>query len=397
MSLIFSLKMLCDLCIYYSFAGFLATFYNGRSDLRVLILPVIAAAVSVMLRDKGNLRYLAPLLLIPAFLRSFILVDILLLLPPTIYLITLIIHLDQFSGRFDYSDIFSAYARLYPVFALIMAFNWSERLLTSSLPFALMFFISGVLLLRILRHNPEVVFNQRFLLNNSLGILIATTAGIFLGSPWSVYLYKSILSNFYFRVVAPILIFFVTCVVYILRPLFALIESMANRSTVEEVLTLSGEFEQIEYEEVLLRQSSDFLRAVFYLAVISLLIYLTYRLFKKLNVYQMKDEIDGGVTQRRYSLAAGESSTASNRGSNPIREVYRRYILMCQRDGFKLEKFTTSADLAHHSLNRVPGSDLPQRLRDIYIAVRYGDLPAGREEIDQAKSIISILRDNHGE
>ena len=395
--MIFILKLICDLSFYFAFANFIAYLYGGSLQITVLLVPVLAATLCFQMRDKGA-GGLLPLLLmagiwlgIPGNFANFVVV-----MPSIAYCCFLVAHLDEYNGRYDYSDIFGYFAKTYLPFAIIASLFWGELIAISSLPFALTFVAASIVLLRMTRHNSEVGFSRGFMIQNASTVIFAVFLGYLLGSEKMFMLYKEVVRGAYFQVIAPILIMVITVLIYLLRPLFSLLETIFLGNTVsqEEAYIMPGQVEEWEFmEEVeLVRLGNDFVRALLYIALFALIAFMIYKLFVKLYHRQMGADTTHGITQRRSAIGGEGRRVTPRRANSPVRHIYQRYISLCRSLGFELQKNTTSENLEVFTAEKLQDKVAATRLREIYLPVRYGEAQAGREVVREARAAFDEIR-----
>lgn len=393
MSLVFTLKMLSDICFYYSYINLLGYPFGGAVGLEVLI-PFLLAAWGSALRPQQPLWRYLPLacLLTLGWFTPHNLAAFLLLLPPIIYLIWQTQQLESFSGRFDYSDILSLFLRSYLPFALVMAIP-AGAALQESIPFALLCFGTGVSLQRMVRHDPEVFLSRRFAFFNGLTVLLTVVLGVSLGSPPLRYLYRRVLATIYLRIIAPILLFIVTGLGYLFVPVFYYLQKLFTKIPEEGFTFQIEEIAPLEELGVTLAQEKNtLLMAVVYAALLALLVYVIYKLFRKLNVEQLQSRSDPGLTERRFTLPSSTRGSQSSGRLTPLRALYRRYMQACQTTGFHLSHITTTADLERFSQSRHSNRELPSRLRALYLPVRYGEATPSLDDLNEAREIVAELQ-----
>lgn len=398
MSLAFTLKILCDLCFYSAFANFFSFLFGGQPAMQALPLFAACAYMSAVLSQKGGLRLL-PLAALPAYflIVPFNLANAALFLPSAAYLVYMAAGgrgEGSISAQEGAGNIFLFFLKIYfPFTVLMLIMGMRAAVESASLPYAFVFLISSVVLMRMLRHDAAVLSQTRFRIMNTCQVFAVVLLGAFLGSKSFLSLCGLALKTFYFRIIAPVLVFLFMGVMYLLWPLFYLLGKLpeSEHEMPEINMQLGVPFE----EEMGVPRSAggDILKAFLYLAVIALAVYLVFMLFKKLSSYGAQTAGPPGAKERRYALDPGRKPVGQGiRIENQIRRVYRKFLGLCHKSGIEKLAYRTSADYERMMGARFASREEAARFRSLYIGARYGGKDALQQDTQEMKRIFASFK-----
>lgn len=400
MELLFAAKLMAELALYFAFANFFPALLSD--------LPVTIAAPALLflagfftyalqrkagapqtgasrpaLRKAGLLAYLP--LLLPALCLYFAPnpLQLVLLLPPWAYLI-------QTARQKNYQITYAGqHARFIlglkilpftfvPVFFSLRFSNLAlfER---RSLPFAIIYLLSGILSLRLARHQKETLDNPRFKLINFLLLALCCLICLPLSSP---LLWSYVGSGFgllYEKLIQP-LILLLASVIALPFWLFArLLSKLVNRTTPGQQsggTDLEPAFD-LPWDTAGQGGTPEWLRIIFIAAAVILFFVAAYQLFKRLSGRRLKDDGPSGVVETRNRIDAdqGPRDLFAPAADGPaVRFYYRKFLRLCQKNGLSLRKDQTSGDILEAAERRLP-QKAPElgRLRELYIEARYDE------------------------
>lgn len=188
MNLVFFLKILSDLCYYGIFAAFFASSYGlTGSLLPQFALAALAAALSRMADRKWPttpVRLVPLLLCLSAFALPTQTAGLVILAPAVLYVLFCCVTRRTQPRYFDSIDIFFLELKLLPVPAVIaLALGLLKRAEAFSVPYLIVYLLSSVVLLRMLRHDEATLSQPKFRLMNGLTVSLLCLVCSFLGSP----------------------------------------------------------------------------------------------------------------------------------------------------------------------------------------------------------------------
>jgi len=384
------LKRICEICFYFAFANLIGLIFGGTSLFWTLPLFVLTAFLTAFLSDKGKVQYIPLVLLVGVFFPLNI-ANGLVLLPACVYLIYATYKnsrgYDIFQ-HFEYITMLKWFVGVFLIVAFIaFAFGFRVPFESSSLPFGIIFLISVVSLLRMLRHDMQVLNSRRFTLANILYVAGISFAVIALSSEWSIHFLRMV----YVYVIVPTFALIVMILGYLMLPILHLLTFLVNRFAADEEIILNtlviGPPEKIVGE---LGNYSDFELPmfIFYLAAGAIAVFLLVKIIKRLQGKFIPQTAFEGVAETRFSIGGAVKSPNEKRSGNKIREVYKQFLNLCRKKGIDIQPHMTSLDVENAAVAR--GWDTAE-LRDIYIKVRYCDAGFSRLDLQRVKALLRHL------
>ena len=404
MMLLNGLRMAADLAFYYAFAGFFVAFSGTPDCLPGILIPSLCFAVSSGLRNKKILR-LTVLLpeAITFFLPGIGAGDRIALIPVVGYTVFL-----AWTGNYSLAhgrqkETFLLFCKIYlPFFLLITLLGGVRNLISASLPMALIMLTCSVFLLQVLRHEPEVYRQPRFLLRSLLPL------ALLLGIAWLLH-FPAVLSALgtaaaavYQATVVPVVmgITYVLAflIIHILSPLMALFPTEDSDTELETA------FESLTDETAVSGSSGIalpflILRTLGILLVIALVILVLVLLFRRLAGKRTNSESEGPASSERRTdrspppEAPGLRLPRSPRDPvNQVRRQYRRYLHLCATHGFTPHVSYTSGDIQRNTDTLFPDPAPAEELRSLYIRARYHGI-AAKEDALRARDLGNNLKE----
>lgn len=392
MTFITGLKRICDFCFYMTFAGFLGLLLGG--DPLMAALPIFSAVsfLSAGLAKRGKLKY-APL---PLLLASFAVVpltipNVLVLIPPMVYMVYGAPTGKETSDELDYSDVFLLFIKMFVPFALLFLIFWQQDLLARGLlSFGMVFMIGAVFLMRMSRHDEEMLSQHRLKLLNGFSLAFLLSIGLVLSSETALNVIRISISYLYGSVLLPILLFALAVVVRVL----AWISALFGFTGFYIPLTLAQREEaELEFEDMNLDlpmyeegYPPEFLTFLLYAAVAVATVVALVKLYKKLMADYLTDANKLGVQEKRVAIAESSKPSRKKKTGNPIRDIYRKFLEQGAKNGMEVHHFMTSLDIEQQALEafHCPKS---LELREMYIKARYGENTVSKEEAKKAKEL----------
>ncbi len=409
-----ALRMVVDLSLYFFFAELVAAPLGGKVMLPELLLLALCYGVLAVFRASGRHRMF---LLLPALIFllpetfGLSLINRVILAVPVFYIIYLVFKESCTLSWERQADLFSISWKIFvgTGFLLCLTGNY-EAFANRSLPVAFLSLVSSVLLLRMLRHEPEVYLNRQFQIKNLLlfgGVLCAA----WLASRKFVLGFLSALAGFiYMHTIVPVFTFLFSCFASILRWIAPLFSGMkleglkfeGNDLTASEEVNPFSDLDQIIYK--------DSTKIFFTAIAVLLLIAAAFFLFRWLIAKNDKDgtETNEWNVQRSFTGGKGHHKPEYETGTVlQIRRQYRKFLKWYQIQGQQIQLSDTSADIAENIKKNFPAkqtfmdkeyltteqiSVLMQEMREIYIRARY-DQQGLRNDLKRMKQINKMLQD----
>lgn len=390
------LKALCDLGVYYTFAGFFAVLLGAAPALLLAALPIQALcfAASFPLRQRW-LRFLplAPLL-VCWLLPGAGLVEYVFFAPPAVYLVFLAARSLYFPEWSHQTDIFSRFWKLlFPFILLALVFGGAEFLTAITIPAGAATLLCSVLLNRTLRHDPEVYCQRRCQFLNLAAVAGAGLCALLLSAPVFLQGCLTVLKMIYSCLMAPLLMLLVYAMAGIMSAVIWLFSwiKLGTQPT-EEIVTL--DLQSIE-ETLELETTADtpgYLEKIgIALSVIAgvLIIWAIFRYLSRRNAAAAPPR---SGDERRGTIAASQmmdDDRRENTYAQRVRGQYRRFLKLYRDEGLPLSPGDTSQDIAQYS--RETMGDEVSDLRELYIAARYNGT-ATRADAAQARELFTRIK-----
>lgn len=367
MRLISNLKTWCDLLFYLTFASFVGLFVgNWVINIALGLPPLLILAIGT----KRKYR----------------------------------------SEEIQYSDKFFAFTLMF-LFLLSISFTFrsigdvaTAEIFTldgphifarTSLPLGLMFVPSAILLMRLSRHDTMVLEQpayKRLTLTAFFGILVC---GWLVTTPPILSVLDRLLSEMIRLIFFPIAWVWALFIPEFERrrepPIFWGVEPATGRPSSE----LSPE-EYLMYfllgEEMSREARERFIWTIVGISVI-VMVFLLLRILSKKSLTEVESsENEDGLAVERVDLETVKKRTKKKRlhTGNEIREVYGKFLELSQRRGVRIQRSTTSLEVAQDLDD--PRSDA---LRELYVKVRYGMQSHTKAEVLQAKKILKELKEEN--
>ena len=303
---------------------------------------------------------------------------------PAAYVIWNLINIRRFTGVFRYESIFWLFLKTFIPFAIICLIFARQSFELYSLPFAVAFLLSAVVLMRTARQSPDVQQDIRFKAMALIPVLLAGIAGLIVASRQVLGIFGWIIYTIYFGIIAPLLMLIINVLVFIITFLSRFI----SFNFLDRIDGQMGEIPPMEMgippqEDIVLTESAynigQYLNMFLAALAIATVIFLLVKLFKKLNVQQLAPR--ASIPQHSFTSPIIKAKKRAPIGS--FRKQYLKFLQLMWRQGVAKQPNLTSADYARLS---EMGADAEQ-LRDIYIQVRYNEKPASKADVSFVKEL----------
>lgn len=398
MSLLFFLKMLADICFYLSIAGFFAVPF-GLEDPLVLHAVLIALACALGRAwerpgsgdGKKGVQRFVPLALLAVVFTALQCIDLpgqagiagfVILLPCFVYGFYCLAKRAWDPELSESREQFLLLVKILPFMLVVGLFAIDVgRLQTHTLPHAVLFLVSSILLLRMLRQKPSVLSDRRFLLANGLAASGALLAALFFSSKAFLGTVSAALSALWSVLVTPLLVI-IMAVAMVVYWLFSLLFSgTAVKQTGQEIhIDLEGAEELMEEAGLPGSSGHPVLAAFFVLLLAALVIFIIFLLFRRLRP-AIGGRKGNASLEKRSFLPSQESGrnkrTVFSLAGTPQDRVRRRYakvLKLCAKRGAEgLAGVSTMQQLQIECSVLPEGAKELEALRELYLAARYGE------------------------
>lgn len=395
MILMHFLRALAELGFYYAFAGTIAGSFGGSLALAGLLLLSGCFALSGRLRQKKWARLLV---LAPAagffLLPGGGMADWIAFLPGLAYVLYLAWTENYALSWTRQADIFFAFW-IFPLFALaVTVYQGWQSLLAQGIPAFLTAASASVLLLRSIRHGPDIYLQRAYQALNWVSVILLLGVSWLASTDWFLEVVGLVYSHF----VMPLLLglaMLVGLLVLLLAELFPwLIRFLVHLITrqKDKPMPQAPDSPLFGDSEARLQQIQDLLDQLLPLlgilaAAAALAFFFWWLMWRR----DPDPERASGLRVSR--LLHAESPDKKRRQTLPrtyagrIRGQYRRFLRQCRKQGIEIEPSDTSEEVEAKALRRLAdrGAELAD-LRRLYRKARYQGT-ATREEYARVKKL----------
>lgn len=400
MGMVFTLRMLSDICIYMFFATFVAGHMGlGGPPIIPVLIMAVCCGLSFLLRDRRRGLRLLPFALL-AGLYFFISspADLIVLVLPAGYIVYTAAKKYYYEHAADFRSRFSILIKIMPV-VLIFGFAAGTPVMRDmSLPFGIMYLFSSVFLMRMLRQSEEILSQTRFRVINAVTLAATAALGLVISSPAVLAAIRMAITGAYSLLIAPIFMGLAYVFSFVGRLLTPLLNKLLARAGLEEMPTTALAEMGNEPEEMPLPVESEAFGRVMAVVFILMLIVIGVFFFRYMLGRRKPHNKGSGVVEER-APAAGGAGGASRRPSlfggprAQIRAIFRHFLDLCRSHGIDVYQSSTSLSVTRQA---APAFWCPEaeawEIRDLYTQARYSDREITREDVKKMRQSYSAIK-----
>ena len=384
---------------YMTFANLFGLLFGATNLIPTLFVFSVVSLASAFLQKHKIASALILLLLctIPALI-PISLVNILILIPPTAYLIyDVIARLMNKHPSLDYPRMFITFIVIFLPFVLILATVGTGYIVrTMMIPFGFTFFLSTVTLLRAARHKEEVLESKIFHFLNFITPLLLLCGGFLLSTNIVGNILRFILRSIFQYVISPILLAIMWVISWVLYLIFWLIPIGGG---IGESDFGAPEFPSMPMDENLTPYYGEaatipwFVRSILILILIALCAFVLIRIFRSMSYRISSLTLKDNEHETRRRLEDSQIFTKKRRIStgNQIRDIYYDYLRLCKKQGVSIKPYMTSEDICA-AATEYTDAEPHKNLRLLYIKSRYGEYEHSKSDVQQAKQLYRELQ-----
>jgi len=409
MILITTLKKLCDLIFYLTFASFVGIFFGGTVLMGALPILGLITFLSLYFPKRRYVPFLL-LGLLPVMVPMSV-ANWVILFPAILYLFLGAKKVYR-SEEIQYYDKFFAYGVAF-LFLFVSSyamggigantgqgFREQPNVFTdldsafvfsrTVLPFGLMFVPSAIFLMRLSRHDNAVLEQPRFKWLNFGALIGLLLLGMFLSSPQLLNALDWVQWFIGMRILVPLLLLIMRMFAYLMGFLFGTMETPDWSLYVPEMENPPGvDMSYLEDGESSSGMLGVWIALVILIPIVVAALVFIVKFFLRIAQNQSEDfEVEeDGVVVERVTLPKTEKLRKKKRGStgHEIRESYRKFLEVCQKKGVAITPQMTSLEV--EELAQMESGEL----RALYLKTRYGEQDFTKEEALAAKKIVKAL------
>ncbi len=405
MFLVFLIKNICLMSFYFAYSALILAHFIHKPMIVVyfIILACFSLSYAFRYNKKYNkLKYLPVLgiTIVAVCLKSI--AGIIWLTFPFIYMIRMIKKDEYQVYYYDFKSVFMVLIIIIlalPFFALLTGLF--DLFKSVSLPYALVFVLSGFYLLRVARHSKEVISSKKFVIMNILVIIVTFAVCIILSSDVFlrniIYLFDLIFG----KVLLPAIqkVFYI--IFYPLTKILTKIYDKARKDDMIQEIENKDEVEAEALEDVKdLLENKEFLLVFYIFTAIFLIFTITVIILMLLSKKKKRRKEDSevyGVKQYRSFLdddfsISKKRNQIINSSINQIRYCYRKFLLLCNRKNIGIFSFDSSKSIYEKSSKIFINSEQELKdIKEIYRKARYSEEIVDKQDIKAIKNICKSL------
>ena len=399
MTLCYFLKLLSELSLLFVVADcFLSVAAVGVESLIPAVFFAAVGAVAYWMDEKhsNKTKFLLPLLLIPMFLFGESFGTYLAIGLGALYVGMMIWQKRYYMDHDSQSDFFRigmfAVGALSVPFVLLMKIDFIA-------PFVLLYLMSGIFGLRLMRQDAAIFNETRFRVLNLLSVAGIVLLAVLISSDWFLGLAGMILGKIYDVLVIPIFYVIYTCG-YALYYLFIEIIFAGGYGDTTKKLNFGDMSMPDEMKDALLGEEQVngepflmLLKGVFLIVGILLVLLLVYRNSKSRNS-RSKDsarEARTSVTMIRPEEKIYADHIAPREPRAAVRYHYRNFLRLCLSLGQEFPRHYTSQHIENMTIGNFDKETL-KSMRKTYIRARYSEHDITKDDVSSIKAQVKKLK-----
>lgn len=399
MTLCYFLKLLSELSLLFVVADcFLSVAAVGVESLIPAVFFAAVGAVAYWMDEKhsNKTKFLLPLLLIPMFLFGESFGTYLAIGLGALYVGMMIWQKRYYMDHDSQADFFRigmfAAGGLSIPFVLLMKIDFIA-------PFVLLYLMSGIFGLRLMRQDAAIFNETRFRVLNLLSVAGIVLLAVLISSDWFLGLAGMILGKIYDVLVIPIFYVIYACG-YALYYLFIEIIFAGGYGDTTKKLNFGDMSMPDEMKDALLGEEQVngepflmLLKGVFLIVGILLVLLLVYRNSKSRNS-RSKDsarEARTSVTMIRPEEKIYADHIAPREPRAAVRYHYRNFLRLCLSLGQEFPRHYTSQHIENMTIGNFDKETL-KSMRKTYIRARYSEHDITKDDVSSIKAQVKKLK-----
>ena len=273
---------------------------------------------------------------------------------------------------------------------------------TRSLPLFVLFLAMTLFGMRILRHEDIEQLDKQYVLINLGLVVVVSAVALLLSSTWLMHLLIGLFGLIYRYILMPVLAAAMYILIVIPYGLYMLISWILSKvhykPLPQEVEEGAGRVSQTVYQTAEEMVGGDLLVMVFRGIAILVFIIIMIVVIRKMGGAQervsystapLKRETTRKEEKRHRSIFSRRST------SSVIRDCYLQFLKITAKKQIPVDGSIASDAIAGRA-STIIGSDEPQRLRSLWIPIRYGESP-DESAAHEAKELLKTIRKKYKE
>lgn len=367
----------------------------------IYIWTILVTCFGFSLKGKRKPYILVGLLLIPFFILFKGYISILFV---TIIVVSIYFYLYKYEGIDTVVFTTEEFKRGLTVFMLMIFFSFLTETISyinkNSGLFMIIYFLSGVVLLRSLRHlehNRDMKEINRQNLKYFIGIIIFSIIGSSEKLLNGIFL---IFKNIYISLVeilSKVFHWFIIGVAYLIVFIIDIFKKRFSSNNIEEIKPQESEQISEEILEITTKEISPTIKLIFEIIfkifLIGIVLYIIWRIFKESK--QKSSEKEEYVEEKEFIKINRKKSRRKlltpKKGKELIRYYYIKFLNKCLKNNIIIKKHNTTEEI-NDKAETLYDSEVLKEFRNIYIDTRYGDKEADKKDIKKYKENYKKLK-----
>ncbi|MBW4828487.1 MAG: hypothetical protein KZY61_10980 [Clostridiaceae bacterium] len=367
----------------------------------IYIWTILVTCFGFYLKGKRKPYILVGLLLIPFFILFKGYISILFV---TIIVVSIYFYLYKYEGIDTVVFTTEEFKRGLTVFMLMIFFSFLTETISyinrNSGLFMIIYFLSGVVLLRSLRHlehNRDMKEINRQNLKYFIGIIIFSIIGSSEKLLNGIFL---IFKNIYISLVeilSKVFHWFIIGVAYLIVFIIDIFKKRFSSNNIEEIKPQESEQISEEILEITTKEISPTIKLIFEIVfkifLIGIVLYIIWRMFKESK--QKSSEKEEYVEEKEFIKINRKKSRRKlltpKKGKELIRYYYIKFLNKCLKNNIIIKKHNTTEEI-NDKAETLYDSEVLKEFRNIYIDTRYGDKEADKKDIKKYKENYKKLK-----
>lgn len=399
MFLIFLIKNICFMAFYFAYATLVFVQKNNSSMVLVYFICLICLSASYYLnniRKVDRLKYIPMLGFIAAIIYLGTLTGAAMILFPAVYTFFIIKESKYDAGYDEFKELFLKLV-IAAVLLLIIVFivSWVDKFKRFSIPYIAVFFMSGIYLMRTIRHGKDMIKNKTIGIINISVILIVCIVCVILSSDIALNAVLNLLNFIYDKAIIPLIMGIVYAIMFVIWPFIRLLSKLIDENGNVEEIELP---EEEEVEDIIRGIESN--ETVINILGYAVVIILGILLVRKLLSNKKKKLISNDIREYRSFLNDDNYSKkdrkALKNSFNQIRYWYRKFLILCTRKKIELNPSDSSQSIYEKSSEVfVNSKDELENMKEIYRKARYSKDSIANQDIKRIKGIYKKLENEN--
>ena len=401
MFLIYLIKNMCFLAFFYAYANMIFITPTSSAMIFVYFTILISLAVAYVLNANNKypkLKYLPILGIFISLLFVKSVTGIIGTIIPYIYVFSVLVKEEYNVNYYKFKDLFiNLFYAILPLFLFVFLAKNIDLFNRLSLQYVIIFIISGLYLMRTSRHGKEILNNKKFMLMNSLVIIITSIASIVLSTEAILNVVIIAVKFVYSNVVVPI----GSAILYVLFLPMAYFMNKAIKY--KEAPPIPFEIpESVEEEAQRIIKEDPSGKILNIIAYIVLTIFLAFVVFIIIKILFSKKKrkiisYTDGIKEQRSFLDDEDTRNKKenqifNKSINQIRYWYKRFLVLCSKRRMSIleNDSSNSIYLKSNYIFKNSESDL-NNMKEIYRKARYDKEDIDNQDVKMIKNIYKKL------